>query len=237
MIDVLIVDDDFMVARIHQGFVERTPGFQVVGTAHTGEAALDAVRTVAPDLVLLDIYLPDMSGLDVLEQVRGLAPEIDVLVITAARESETVRRALRGGVVHYLIKPFGYDALRERLEHYAQAHRGLLAVPVAEQSDIDRVLGVRRGGVARTLPKGLSVETAQLVGQALRSAGTGPETGPGTSPDGSLSAAECAHVVGISRVSARRYLEHLAAQDVAEVRLRYGTTGRPERRYRWRQGR
>jgi response regulator of citrate/malate metabolism len=227
VIDVLIVDDDFMVARIHTGFVERTPGFQVVGAVHTGAAALDAVRTFTPDLVLLDLYLPDLSGLEVLEQLRASVPEIDVLVITAARESETVRRALRGGVVHYLMKPFSYDALRERLDHYANAHRGLLAVPVADQDDVDRVFGVRRGVAAGSLPKGLSAETAHLVEAALRSA---EPTGSG---DRSLSAAECAHIVGVSRVSARRYLEHLVAQGLAEVRLRYGAAGRPERRYRW----
>lgn len=247
MIDVLVVDDDFMVARIHRGFVERTPGFRVVGVAHTGQACLDAAAVLTPDLVLLDIYLPDIGGLEVLERMRVQAPEIDVLVITAARESETVRRALRGGLVHYLIKPFGYEALRERLDHYAQAHRGLRATPVAEQSDIDRVFGVRQVGSAQALPKGLSPQTAHLVEQALRAAGpaeagelvsgSGIGSGFGGSADGSLSAAECAHAVGVSRVSARRYLEHLVARGSAEVRLRYGATGRPERRYRWRHGR
>lgn len=220
MIDVLVVDDDFMVARIHRGFVERTPGFQVVGVAHTGADAVEQVRRLEPDLVLLDIYLPDQGGLEVLEEIRRTAPEVDVLVISAARETETVRRAWRGGVVHYLMKPFTYEALRERLEHYAHAHQGLRVGTTADQADVDRIFGGRPTADDTRLPKGLSPQTRRLVERALRAAGT-------------LSAAECAAEVGISRVSARRYLEFLAERRSAEVSLRYGATGRPERRYTW----
>ena len=230
MIDVLVVDDDFMVARIHTGFVARTSGFRVVGVAHTAQAAFDAVASLEPDLVLLDIYLPDRSGLEVLEQLRVEWPEVDVLAISAARESETVRRAVRGGVVHYLMKPFGYEVLRERLDHYATAHRGLLATDVAEQADVDRLFGVRSAVSEQRLPKGLSPETAALVEAALRAAAASAPPGQGLR---SRSAAQCAAEVGISRVSARRYLEHFVATGDAEVRLRYGSAGRPERRYVW----
>src|SRR4029078_12487750 len=99
---VLIVDDDFMVARIHTGFVERTPGFTVTGVAKTGAEALAAAAPLQPDPVLLDVYLPDVSGLDLLGDLREAAPEVDVLVISAAREADTARRALRGGVVAQL---------------------------------------------------------------------------------------------------------------------------------------
>ena len=141
MIEVLVVDDDFMVARIHTGFVERTPGFTVTGVAKTGAEALEAAARLQPDLVLLDVYLPDVSGLDLLGDLRAAAPEVDVLVISAAREADTVRRALRGGIVHYLMKPFSYDDLRIRLEHYQQAYAPM-AGEHADQSDVDRVFGV-----------------------------------------------------------------------------------------------
>jgi response regulator of citrate/malate metabolism len=220
MISTLVVDDDFMVAKIHAAFVERTPGFKVVGVVHTGADALRAVHELHPALVLLDIYLPDRSGVEVLERLRAETPDVDVLVITAAREVDTVRRALRGGVVNYLIKPFDYDALRERLEHYADVHHHLDEVSAAAQSDIDRVFGA--AAQSRPLPKGLSAETAQLVEQVLRAASA------------DLSASECAARAGLSRISARRYLEHFAGTGRAKVRLRYGAAGRPERRYRWR---
>jgi response regulator of citrate/malate metabolism len=220
VISTLVVDDDFMVAKIHAAFVERTPGFKVVGVAHTGADALRAVHELHPALVLLDIYLPDRSGIEVLERLRAETPDVDVLVITAAREVDTVRRALRGGVVNYLIKPFEYAALRERLEHYAAAHHHLAEVSAAAQSDIDRLFGGRTS--SKPLPKGLSSETAELVGNVLREAAS------------DLSASECAARAGLSRISARRYLEYFAKTGSVKVRLRYGATGRPERRYRWR---
>jgi len=219
VIEVLVVDDDFMVARIHTGFVERTPGFTVTGVAHTGAQALAEAERLQPDLVLLDVYLPDVSGLDLLGALREAAPEVDVLVISAAREADTVRRALRGGIVHYLMKPFSYDDLRIRLEHYQQAYAAM-AGEQTDQADVDRVFGV--SGTDKRLPKGFSAETLRLVEDTLRQEA------------GDVSAAEAATLLGISRVSARRYLEHLADTGKVEVALRYGEVGRPERRYAWR---
>ena len=219
MITVLVVDDDFMVARIHRGFVDRVEGFEVVGTANSGDHAVAALGSLAPDLVMLDLYLPDVFGLDLIARLRAVRPSVDILVITAAREAEAVRGAVRQGVVNYLLKPFGFDDLRVRLEEYAR-RRASVPDEVTSQADVDRVLAPARPTVNR-LPKGLSQETADLVTAALRKA---PEN---------LSAAECAELIGISRVSARRYLEFLATQGQAEVTLRYGTTGRPERRYTW----
>jgi response regulator of citrate/malate metabolism len=217
MIKVLIVDDDFMVAKVHAGFIQRTPGFAVVGVAHTGAQAVTETERLQPDLVLLDIHLPDINGLDLMHELREVAPELDVLVISAAREVDTVRKALRGGIVHYLIKPFSQSDLQERLEHYRHAYHGLdSSKDVAEQSDVNRVFGLDR--TDRPLPKGCSVETLKLVEAALQEA------------DGDLSAAEVAVQLGTSRVSARRYLEYLHDEGVLEVRLKYGA-GRPERRY------
>ncbi len=222
MIKVLIVDDDFMVAKVHAGFIQRTPGFAVVGVAHTGAQAMTETARLQPDLVLLDIHLPDVNGLDLMARLREEAPELDVLVISAAREVETVRRALRGGIVHYLIKPFSQSDLQERLEHYRSAYQGLdLSKDVAEQSDVNRVFGLEPAdGAERTdrLPKGCSPETLGRVVDVLQSAAA------------DLSAAEVAELLGTSRVSARRYLEYLHDESRVEVRLKYGA-GRPERRY------
>ncbi|WP_156723140.1 response regulator [Streptomyces apocyni] len=244
MIRVLVVDDDFMVARLHSKLVERVPGFTVVGEARSGRDALTAVQELRPDLMLLDIYLPDMSGLDVLRELRrGQTPpaEVDVLVVTAAQDAETVRGALRGGAVHYIIKPFEAPVLRERLEHYAQRHQQLATIATPGQADVDRVFGTPPNdapapppeptpsstpapvatmlGPATRLPKGVTAQTAELVASALAS-----------HPDG-VSASECAAHSGLSRVSARRYLEFFVSTGRAVVTLRYGTTGRPERRY------
>ncbi|AWW36164.1 chemotaxis protein CheY [Streptomyces sp. AS58] len=223
-IDVLVVDDDFMVARVHRAFVERVPAFRVVGVASSGGQAVEAVDRLRPDLVLLDLYLPDVFGLDVIPRLRTAGHDCDVMVISAARETDAVRGAVRHGVVDYLLKPFEFEDLRARLERYAAQRGRLLATVVRGQADVDRVLaGASTPATAgAALPKGMSVETAELVERALRGA------------DGTLSATECATLTGVSRVSARRYLEYFHTTGNAEVSLRYGAAGRPERRYGWR---
>jgi response regulator of citrate/malate metabolism len=227
---VLVVDDDFMVARIHRKFVEQVDGFEVVGEARSGAEALAAADQLRPDLVLLDIYLPDMSGLEVLRTLRGAGNQVDVLVVTAARDVDTVQQALRGGVVQYLIKPFTAEAMRERLLDYERSHRSVTAVQrvggEVGQDEVDAIFHGSRKPTSRdaVLPKGLTSQTLDLVLGALRSrAGDEQST---------LSAAECAEQVGLARVSVRRYLEHLVSTGLAEVGLKYGAAGRPERRYR-----
>lgn len=221
-IGVLVVDDDFMVARIHRGYVDKLPGFRVLGEAHTAADALRSVQAQRPDLVLLDIYLPDRSGLDVLRELRAAADVApDVVVLTAARDVDTVRAALHGGVAGYLVKPFTFATFADRLQRYAEGRRSLQHSGELQQSDVDRAFDlVRRSGPA-PLPKGLSATTCALVVAALQEAGT------------DLSAVETAGRVGIARVSARRYLEHLAATGQVTQRPRYGSAGRPEHRYAW----
>nr|WP_272917724.1 response regulator [Nocardioides flavescens] len=215
---VLVVDDDFMVASIHTRFVDRVDGFVVVGQAATGETALAEVARLEPDLVLLDVHLPDLSGIEVLRRLRARGDDVGVVMVTAAREAETVRAAAAGGAAHYLVKPFEFDDLATRLTAFRQAHGALRGVDRAGQEEIDAVFApLGRGRTA--LPKGLSPETAAAVLEALRGSDE-------------LSAAEAADAVGVSRVSARRYLEHFVAEGRATVRLRYGGAGRPERRYR-----
>lgn len=218
---VLVVDDDFMVARIHTRYLEGVAGFDVVDTVHTGAAALQVLSATSVDLMLLDIYLPDMTGIELLRRVRGEFPHVDVLIVTAARELETVREAMLGGALSYLIKPFDYGSLGERLEHFRRTRTMLGAGDQVEQHQVDQLFGVTGAkAAAAELPKGLSRESAEAVRSLL-------------TRDEAISATECAERVGLSRVSARRYLEYLEQNGTAEVSLKYGT-GRPERRYRLR---
>lgn len=222
-IGVLVVDDDFRVARVHCAYVERLDVFRVVGVAGSGEEAIAAVEELRPDLVLLDLYLPDIFGLDVIPRLRTAGHDCDVMVISAAREADAVRGAVRQGVVDYLLKPFDFEDLRGRLERYAVQRGRMLETVVRGQADVDRVLaGAAVVPASPVLPKGMSAETADLIERTLREA------------DGSLSATECAGLTGVSRVSARRYLEYFHTVGSVEVSLRYGATGRPERRYRYR---
>ncbi|WP_338889558.1 response regulator [Rhodococcus sovatensis] len=218
MIRVLVVDDDFMVAKVHSGFVGKAEGFEVCGVAHTPQAAIEAVTTMRPDLVLLDVHLPGMSGLDLIGKFRDEVPDVDILVITSEREVASVQKALRSGVVHYLIKPFKFAVLNARLEQYRTTRLSLSVIDEAEQAAVDKAFGV--AGAAADLPKGLSRVTLDLVEAKLREL------------EGPVSATEMSERSGISRSSARRYLEYLASISRVDVSLDYGSVGRPERLYR-----
>jgi response regulator of citrate/malate metabolism len=223
MIDVLVVDDEPLLAKAHQAYVRRIPGFAVTGVAHRGVEALRLVASLPVDLVLLDFYLPDMTGLDVCRALRGRGTATDVIAVTSARDLAVVRTAIAFGVVQYLLKPFGFDTFRDRLVRYAEYHRQMSSGDGAAlgQRDVDRAFAALREPGLTEGPKGLTAVTLDAIVRTLR------ET------NGELSAADVATTVGVSRVTARRYLEHLATQHLATRNQRYGTTGRPEYLYRW----
>ncbi|MCZ2404741.1 response regulator [Paenarthrobacter sp. Z7-10] len=208
---VLIVDDDFHVARLHVAYVDAAPGFSALDPVGGGEAAVRAVRTHRPDLVLIDVYLPDSNGLDVL---RGL--DVDAFVLTAAADAESVRKAIRRGALAYLIKPFAADVLAERLRAYARYRRLLSGDAALDQEAVERAL--------RQLHPGDSTVRARSVTErAVLEALEGSQT--------QRTAAEVAAAVGISRATAQRYLSSLVEEGTVVVNLRYGTTGRPEHQY------
>jgi response regulator of citrate/malate metabolism len=222
-IGVLIVEDEPVAADAHVAYVERVRGFAVRGKALDGAAAIRLLGhpSCGIDLVLLDIYLPDMHGLDVVRAMRTAGHRADVIAVTSARDLAVVRAAVSLGIVQYLLKPFTFAALREKLERYA-AYRQQLAGDVAiSQHEVDRVLATLRGSDSSSLPKGMSRESLDAVVMVLRPSSE------------SLSASEVAGVVGSSRVTARRYLEYLADSALVVRRPRYGGTGRPEVEYHW----
>ncbi|MDE3024910.1 MAG: response regulator [Acidobacteriota bacterium] len=222
MIRTLVVDDDFMAVSVHREFVERLPGFEVVGEATTGREAHALVERLKPDLVLLDIYLPDENGIELMRSLRaGASPPVDVIAITSAKDVDVLRDAMHLGVVHYIVKPFTFVTFRERLESYAEARRRLADMRHAEQRDIDRLYGLLRTSGDASLPKGISPPTLTLVASLLRD-----------SRD-ALSTSEVAARAGISPGVARRYLRFLADSGAVDFSLRYGAAGRPEHLYHW----
>ncbi|MFD9354536.1 response regulator [Streptomyces sp. NPDC060031] len=221
-IHVLVVDDDMRVARINAAYVEKVPGFSVAGQAHSAAEALEFLSAHPVDLILLDHYLPDENGLDLVRRLRQLGHRTDVVMVTAARDLATVQAAMRLGALQYLVKPFTFAGLRSRLEAYGALRRTLETGGEAEQAEVDRIFGaLAAAGTPNELPKGHSPTTAELVRQVLRSA------------EGPLSTQQIATRAGISRQTAQRYLKLLERSGRVTLALRYGETGRPEHRYAW----
>ncbi|HEY0359222.1 MAG TPA: response regulator [Mycobacteriales bacterium] len=221
MIAVLVVEDEPVAADAHAEYVLRVPGFRVAGRATTGAEALRRLRLGGVDLVLLDMNLPDMHGLDIVRAMRAGGHGADVIAVTSARDLAVVRSAVSGGIVQYLLKPFAFAAFREKLERYREyREQGADDGVVAGQHEVDRMLATLRGTEGHPLPKGVSPESLDAVVGALREA------------EGAMSAAELAEVLGVSRVTARRYLEHLADTGLLSRHMRYGGVGRPVVEYR-----
>ena len=220
MIRVLVVEDDPVAAEAHRSYVERVAGFAVAGVVHTGADALRFCERSPVDVVLLDFYLPDTHGLQVCRALRAAGSDVDVIAVTSARDLAVIRSAVAVGVVQYLLKPFTFASLRERLERYARfRERAVGAGEVSGQADVDGMLATLRAPGRRTLPKGMSEETLQAVTEALAGAADG------------LSAAAAADLTGVSRVTARRYHEYLAENGLARRRPHNGQVGRPEVRF------
>ncbi|MEU0569587.1 response regulator [Nonomuraea sp. NPDC005983] len=216
MISVLVVEDEEIMAEAHRIYVERVPGFAVAGVARTGGEALRFLRHTPVDLILLDLYLPDMPGLEVCRAARAGGLLCDVIAVTSARDLAMVRSAVSLGVSQYLLKPFTFATLREKLNRYARFREE--AGEIVAQRDVDRVLGTLRG--SSELPKGMSRDTLDTVAAHLRG-----------HPQG-VSAQAVGAAAGVSRVTARRYLEYLVELGLAARFPQYGGVGRPELLYR-----
>ena len=228
-IRVLIVEDEPLTAEAHAAYLQRMPGFTHAGTAATGQEALrrltDAAASGAPiDLVLMDMNLPDLHGLDVSRRVRTANLDCDIIAITAIRDLQVVRGAVAAGVVQYLIKPFTYATFAQKLTTYREFHHHLgERSRVTSQADVDQAFNSLRTPTPIDLPKGLAEGTLAAVTELLK-ANSAP-----------VSATEVTEALGISRVTARRYLEHLADDGAVLRSPRYGTPGRPENEYTWRR--
>lgn len=224
---VLIIEDDFRVADINRQYIEAVEGFRVAGTARSGREALDflAVPDPLPDLVLLDLYIPDVQGLELFRTVRRLYPDIDLIAVTAANEAGTVRGLLRGGIFDIIIKPFDADRFAKTLERYRAFREQTDSASAFSQEEIDRLTGFRGLSLSAPegggdLPKGIDpITLSQILGFFDDSRTEG------------ITAAELSKEIGTSRSTARRYLEYLVSSGKIRTHLIYGTVGRPERRY------
>lgn len=229
MIRVLIVEDDVLIAEAHRTYLARLEGFSPAAVVHTARDGMRAAATAAAagepiDLVLLDLGLPDASGISLASGLSGLAPAPDIIAITSERDLEMVRAAVSHGALAYLLKPFTFAAFRDRLERYRRYRSALPAgTEAASQAEVDRAMAELRIGADRAVtPKGAAPQTTDEIARAVRDRPAG------------LTADEAAAQVGVSRVTAWRYLERLADEGTVTRNTNYGKAGRPKTRYQWR---
>jgi response regulator of citrate/malate metabolism len=225
VIRTLVVDDDFHVAQAHARSVAKVPGFVVIGEAHTAAEAHELITAARPDLLLLDMYLPDRTGLDL---VRQLAAESsassgtgvpDFILITAARDIESVLAAIQLGAIYYLVKPFAFPALREQLEAYQQWRLRLSEAREADQDTVDTLYSMLRSPATDARQRRRLPATMARVLDTVAGAAT------------TVSAADVADTLGFSRPTAQRYLAALVQRGLVDLDLAYGATGRPEHRF------
>lgn len=221
-IKVAIAEDDFRVADVHEKFLEKISGVEVVGKALNAEKTLELLDTREVDLLLLDIYMPDQLGTDIIPAIRKNYEDVDIIMITAAADKKFVERALRSGVQNYLIKPVTLDRFKSTIENYIQNRNLLQNREELDQNAVDRLFRnseERRMENEQMLPTGIDANTLQNILEVLENSQTG------------LSAEEIGEKMGASRTTARRYLEYLISIGKCRSEVAYGTVGRPERKY------
>lgn len=229
---VLLVEDDPMVQEVNRLFIEQVGGFQVIGQASNGLRGLELIKELKPDLVFLDVFMPSLDGITTLQRIRSMALPVDVVVVTAAKDTETIREMMRNGAFDYIIKPFKIERIHHTLERYRIQQIGLWVEEVGTQEELDLIMQNREAArevVVSTpeewtmsydeLPKGLNAATLKQVLAVMEQHG------------GKLSAEETAEGIGIARVTARRYLDYLEKRGIVRLVVHYGGVGRPVNRY------
>ncbi|WP_158734930.1 response regulator [Alteribacillus sp. YIM 98480] len=229
MIQTAIAEDDFRIASIHQELVNRVNGFQCSHQALNAKDTLSMLEQHSIDLLLLDIYMPDELGTQLLKTIREKHPNVDVLIISASTETEHVQHSLRYGVFDYIIKPVSLERLEKTLHDYLLFHQRLHETTQVTQENIDQLTAIRRHQPepsvgselekVEELPKGIDPFTLQTVTNELEKAKAG------------MTAEEMGQYLGASRTTARRYLEYMISSNKADAKPIYGIVGRPERRY------
>lgn len=215
-IRVMVVEDDFMVADINRQVTDQVEGFSVVKVARNGAEALEALRAGGVDLVILDVYLPDLHGLELLKEARRRDSPADFILVTAAHDSRTVEESMRYGVCDYVIKPFDFERYKNALREYRERREALARGGFLDQSRLDKMMDKKNAGRGNTdLPKGIAPQTLEKVAGFI------------DSRSGEIAAADLTAELGLSRITAHRYLEYLTASGRLRKELSYRKVGRP----------
>ncbi|MFD3447160.1 response regulator [Microbacteriaceae bacterium 4G12] len=221
MIKVLIVEDDPMVAEFNKRYLNQVEGFELIDVASSVKEAIKVLDTTVIDLILLDVYMPEQTGFELLTHIRNAEKSVDVILITAARDMCSVKKAMQYGAIDYLIKPFEFERFNEALSAYREKATFMGAQQTVSQEVVDKMfLAKDQGTCLADLPKGLTRKTLVVVWESI------------LAMEGrTFSTEELASQLGISRVSIRKYLNFLEDIGILEVEIGYGVVGRPITKY------
>ena len=230
MIRTVITEDDPMVMAINKKILEKHPRIRIEKTFSNGKDTLEFLKNHAIDLLFLDVYMPGITGLEVLTQIRQQNLPVDVIMITAANDIQSVSQIMRLGIIDYLVKPFDTSRLQTALDKYLIAHDALTKSRRQEvsfcQDDIDKLMGMHTKNIPLQiapyeLDKGLQPKTLERVIDFLRKT-----TNPVTSP-------QIGNQIGLSRITVRKYLNYLESRNLIISQIDYDTGGRPRILYLW----
>lgn len=219
MINVLVVEDDPMVAQLHEHYLSQIKGFQLCDTARSGDEALRLLQANDYDLLILDVFMPSMDGLQLLAKIRENSFDVDVIIVSAANDKDKIKLALRLGAVDYIIKPFEFERFNLALNNYMKRYHIVEEQEIIEQSELDKTIVRSEKEPVASLPKGLDKNTLAVVWKCILTF------------DGMFTTEEVSAKVGISRVSIRKYLEFLKSLRLLKLDLHRGSVGRPVYKY------
>ena len=221
MYKVLIVEDDPMVAMINEQYVTRNKDFTVAHKCGDGKSALEYLEKNQVDLVILDVFMPYMDGFETLRQIRKKQISVDVIMVTAANEAESLKEGLHLGVVDYLVKPFTFERFNLALDKFTAQIEALKSLATVNQKNIDFLIDKARKSNGDIHPKGIQEKTLQLIMEHLKENNNEWLTGD-----------EIAEKVGLTGVTVRRYMTHLTETGSVVAEMNYETGGRPCMLYR-----
>ncbi|MFJ7981055.1 response regulator [Lysinibacillus xylanilyticus] len=223
--NVWIIEDDFRVAKIHADYVHNIKGFIVTENLRTGKETIEKLKTTSslPEIILTDLYIPDVEGSSLVSHIRHLYPSIKIIVISAATEISLIKDILDLGILDYLIKPFEEQRLQRAFQKYLQELHLFQNSKNVTQNDLDSLFYSESNNKIvdeETFVKGIDLHTLQIVKSIFEDLKTQE-----------LTASQLSELIGSSRSTARRYLEYLVGEQFLQTKLIYGTVGRPERKY------
>lgn len=221
-IQVLLVEDDPMVRQVNRQFIEQVSGYRVLGTAKNGVEGIQQIKQLKPDLVFMDIFMPEQDGIETLKKIREKGFKVDVIAVTAANDMKTIQTMLQLGVFDYIMKPFSFERMKQSLQNYSHFKAKFEENHEITQKVLDRLLYHQQTPTHSDvqLPKGLNASTLEKIVHYI------------DQQEQSISAEDVANGVGLARVTARRYLDYLEKQNKVKIEIQYGGVGRPVNQYR-----